>query len=137
MFRRIFLIALAVSLAACAREPAGPESAPAVTFRFVHTTHDERFVARTSDPDLIARVRAELAKPLAERALHINGVIAKGSDANAPWSWHFVEKEWTLAEMSIELCDGWPGYIEENLDTWLADVGFFCPWASRVEIELQ
>ncbi|MEX0645423.1 MAG: hypothetical protein WD076_08930 [Parvularculaceae bacterium] len=140
MIRPALLFALAFASAACARPPAddAPAAPATATFRFTHPTHDEYFVARTADPEIIAKARAELAKPLADRSLHINGVIAKGSgEVNAPWSWHFVEGEWTLAEMSIELCDGWPGYIEDNLDKWLAEVGFFCPWSSRVEAEID
>ena len=37
-----------------------------------------------------------------------------------------------MAEFSIEVCDAWPGYVEENLETWMNEVGLFCPWASRV-----
>jgi len=27
-----------------------------------------------------------------------------------------VRSSWSLAEISAEVCDGWPGYVEENLD---------------------
>ncbi|MCZ6672267.1 MAG: hypothetical protein O7C75_04930, partial [Verrucomicrobia bacterium] len=104
---------------------------------FVHTTHNEIFYAETSDPSVIAIVREELKKPLADRSLHMNGRIDRGANGpNGKWSWYYIANEWTLAEMSMELCDSWPSYVEENLDTWLEEVGSLCPWASRVSREL-
>lgn len=124
-------------LASCACAASG-EDAGVVVFEFVHPTHDERFRAATGDAAVIAAARAQLALPLEQRALHINGDIEAGDDGvNAPWSWHFVRTSWSLAEISAEVCDGWPGYIEENLDAWLASPGFFCPWSSRVSAELR
>lgn len=37
-----------------------------------------------------------------------------------------------VPDIAIELCDGRPGYIEENLTEWLAQVGTYCPWGARV-----
>jgi hypothetical protein len=107
-------------------------------FEFTHPTHDETFYALTDDPSIIAMARAELAKPLDDRTLHINGVIDKGdAGVNAPWSWHFKTGEWTLSAFSIELCDGWPGYVEEDVDRWLANSKSFCPWSSRLAGEKE
>lgn len=92
--------------------------------------------ASTSDSILIEKVRAEMKRPLAERSLHINGVIAKGGEGNSPWKWHFVQDQWTLAELSAELCDGQPSLIDESLDERLNRVGSYCPWSSRVAKEL-
>lgn len=112
-----------------------PVAAP-VVFEFVHPSHSEHFFAATSDPSVIAAARAELALPLDQRMLHMHGDIEAGDGGvNAPWSWHFVDGSWTLAEISAEVCDGWPSYIEENLDEWLKSPGYFCPWSSRVLAE--
>jgi len=37
-----------------------------------------------------------------------------------------------MAEVSIELCDGTPSFVEENLDYWLDTVHTYCPWSSKV-----
>ena len=37
-----------------------------------------------------------------------------------------------MAEVTIELCDGTPSIIENNLDEWLDVVGQFCPWDARL-----
>jgi len=109
-----------------------------VRFEFIHQGHRETFYAETDDPRLIAKVREELKKPLSQRTLHIHGLIARDANGvNDPWHWHYVNGNWGLTEMSMELCDGWPSYVETHLDDWLKKVGSFCPWDSRVVRELE
>jgi hypothetical protein len=96
---------------------------------------DTAFVACASNPGLIQEVLDELTKPLSDRR-HINRPIAAsdgGHNFNAPhrFVWHFVPDQWSLAGISIELCDGRPySDVEQNLHYWLYQVGRFCPWAS-------
>ncbi len=109
-------------------------------YKFTHESDDIEysFVAKTSNSDVIARVEEELEKPFDERRLHINGVIERGTkDYNDNWSWHFVENQWALAEISTEVCDGRPSFVEEDIDYWVDQVGRFCPWSSRVETEVN
>lgn len=51
---------------------------------------------------------------------------------NAPWSWHLDPDSVAFADFAIELCDGCPMFVEEDLDYWLHDVGQYCPWSSEV-----
>jgi hypothetical protein len=37
-----------------------------------------------------------------------------------------------MAEMTIELCDGLPSYVENDLDYWVDTVGRFCPWQAEL-----
>ena len=107
-------------------------------FEFVDTTHNETFVAATADPEVIDNVESQLTKPKDERNLHINGAIARGErDYNPGYPWHFVEGEWNLAEVSVEVCDGRPSFVTDDLDYWVDDVGRFCPWSSRVDREVD
>jgi hypothetical protein len=112
----------------------------AKSFRFgMHfdASGTEDFIAKTSDPELIDIIAAELENPPYQRFLHIHGRIERGNDGyNLNWSWHFVSGEWDLAEMSIEVCDGTPSYVEENLDEWLSMQDSFCPWDSYVKEEV-
>ena len=125
------LAVAALILAACANTAAeGSREGALATFVIVQPSHNERLVVRTSDPTVIA------AKPLAERTLHLHGRLLRGDGGyNEGWSWRV--EEWSLVEMSMELCDGWPSDVEEKLDYWVNSVGSFCPWASRVEAELD
>jgi len=63
------------------------------------------------------------------------GTILRGSGEgghNEPWSWHIDPERVAMAEITIELCDAAPGYIEDNLDTWLETVGQYCPWSAEL-----
>lgn len=138
MLSAIIRIALAVSLfgqLGCSGD--SEKNHNMVRFEFIHTSRDEVMIVETSDEATVAKVRAELQRPMKERTLHISGIIAKGTAANSrEWSWHFIPGQWSMTENSMELCDSWPSYIEENLETWIGEVGIFCPWASRVNKEL-
>lgn len=131
-------IALLLSLSSCTTSSNGDN-----TTRYFEFTHKDEeitysFIAKTSDPDVISTVEEELNKPFSERSLHINGDIARGNDGhNTNWSWHFIPGEWNLVELSAEVCDGRPGMVEEDLDYWVDQVGYFCPWSSRVLQEVE
>jgi hypothetical protein len=124
------IIAGALSIWACS-----PVSNRTV-FEFEHPADDRgrvTLVAITDKPAIIEKARAELAKSPNQRRLHINGPIARGDGGhNTGWRWHFVPNEWDLAEISIEVCDGQPSYVDQHLDAWLRDVGRYCPWSSRI-----
>lgn len=103
---------------------------------------DSSCVACTSDPDVIADVNQQLSIPFMQRNKHINGAIAAGNayvnkNAHYNFLWHFKVNEWSLREMSMEVCDGRP-YSDVDLDTayWLNTIGFFCPWSSIVAAEI-
>lgn len=109
-------------------------------YEFSHESDDINYtiVAKTSDPDVIAKVEQELSLPFEERSMHINGPITRDNPGyNSNWSWHFVENRWDLVEISAEVCDGRPSFVEEELDYWVDTVGRFCPWGARVEREVN
>lgn len=92
----------------------------------------EDVFAVTTDAAVIAEVEKDLKVPIAQRRM-ITGPIATGNGGvNGKWTWHFVPDQWTLAEMSIELCDGSPSYVEAHRDEWIRDVKRYCPWSSGV-----
>jgi hypothetical protein len=51
---------------------------------------------------------------------------------NQPWSWHIDSEDIHMAEMTIELCDGLPSHVENDLDYWVDTVGRFCPWQATL-----
>jgi len=62
-----------------------------------------------------------------------SGRVVKGQvQYNKPWSWHIDGEDVTMAEVTIELCDGTPSYLEAHLDDWIQNVGYFCPWSARL-----
>ena len=62
-----------------------------------------------------------------------SGKLIEGSVSyNEPWSWHIDPEDIHMAELTIELCDGTPSQVEENLDYWLSAVKRFCPWSATI-----
>jgi len=64
-----------------------------------------------------------------------NGPLLRGPGAgmhNIPWSWHLDPELTEMAEMTIEVCDGTPEFVEEDLEYWLNQVGQYCPWSARL-----
>lgn len=118
------------------RDKAADNQEKEVVFEF-ETTGNEHFVARTSDPVVIENAREQLSQPEDKRNLFISGKIARGREQNTRWNWHFVPDKWDLVETSIEVCDGRPSFVEQNLDYWVDEVGRFCPWSSRVLKEVE
>jgi len=110
-------------------------------FEFVHTATDTTFIAWTADTAVINDALAQLQLPEAERGMHINGEIERLPDPckglNKNWSWYFVPGKWQLAEVSIEVCDGTPMFVEDNLSEFTDNVGRYCPWGSYVLREVQ
>ena len=68
----------------------------------------------------------------AQRVPNFLEVIPAPSCVDPQWSWHVDPAAVEWADFTIELCDGRPSYIEENLCTWLEQVGSWCPWSARV-----
>ena len=68
-----------------------------------------------------------------------NGAIREGpglADHNAPWSWHLDPEDIEMAEVAMELCDGAPWFVEEELDQFIETAGRYCPWsAALVSVE--
>jgi hypothetical protein len=98
---------------------------------FVVDVSGERFVMRATDPDTIRQAMAILSG--AENRFPIGPLLRGDGGFNAPWSWHMDPEQVRLTEVAVEVCDGRPSYVEENLDDFLM-VGY-CPWSGRIVSE--
>jgi hypothetical protein len=97
------------------------------------------FVAWTDIGQVQQKVDAQLSLPFAERNMHINGAILEDDRVcmvNPGWGWYFDPADWELTDISIELCDGNPQYVQVNLEDYL-HIGRYCPWGSRVLEEID
>ncbi|MEV4637849.1 hypothetical protein AB0J80_10885 [Actinoplanes sp. NPDC049548] len=86
-----------------------------------------RFRMRVTDPAAIAQVRANHAGT-EEWPTHPIGTIVygKGSGDNTGYSWYLTDVQ--MVEMSAEVCDGLPSYVERHAVT----SPYYCPWAAKV-----
>ena len=126
----VVFITLAV-LVGC-QDPAQDDLNNYRVFEFEVTADKTRMRAKASSEELIRSLEVELAVPFEQRSHHVNGAIARGTNGNMGWSWHYVPDEWSLAEVSMELCDGVPSDIDGNPSYWIDTVGTFCPWSARL-----
>jgi len=141
MFQRMLIttVLMALILGAC-NSTGNEDTTKAKYYKFERAdgTGDDSFIAKTSDPDVIVTVENQLDKPMDKRNMFIIGDIKGGNDGyNNGWSWHFTPNEWNMAEVSVEVCDGTPQGVEGNLDYWINQVGYFCPWSYRVASEVN
>ena len=116
---------LALLALACG-EPTEPQPEAVFEIRVV----DETFRVGVNDPVQIDSFAARLASG-AEG--NISGELVAGSGGvNEPWSWHLDPETVEVADITIEVCDGLPSFVEEDLDYWLGTVERYCPWGVKV-----
>ena len=140
----IALLAATALFAACGTAPAAPTAAPAsptappavspspsgavvVTFQ----VGDEQYRILLTDADDIAVAQRLLA---GEEAPSIpNGLIVRGDPGvNTGYSWHIDPASVEFADMTIELCDGLPSFVEDGT----LEGDRFCPWGAGV-VDIQ
>jgi hypothetical protein len=124
-------LALGAFAAACDDSSTGPDEQAAV---FIIEVVDETFRIRIEDPDLVAQARRILGGEEPQKI--VTGQLAAGDGGfNDPWSWHLVPETVGFAEAAIELCDGKPSFVEDDLSYWLNTVGTYCPWSAQIIAE--
>jgi hypothetical protein len=97
----------------------------------------ERFRVWTTNPQTIHDLH-ELLQGTSTANIP-NGRILRGpgrAKHNAPYHWHLDSQDITMADAKIEVCDGLPSYVEENVDEFVERVRRYCPWAAKL-VELQ
>lgn len=103
--------------------PAG-SSGVIVTFE----VSGEQYRVLVTDPAQIEIAQKLLA---GEEAPSIpNGLIVRGGDGgvNTGWSWHIDPDDFAFADMTTEVCDGRPSYVEDGS----LSGDRFCPWSATV-----
>jgi len=91
---------------------------------------DEQYRIKIIDPEQVDIARRLFAGK--EAPSIPNGRIVRGvTGVNTGWSWHIDPSDFEFADVTIELCDGLPSYVEDG--TLTGDN--FCPWSAEL-IEL-
>jgi len=124
----LVVVAGTSALAACDRNPNRPGTTEAV-FR-VSACSTQTFNIRLTDPQLIQQAQGLIGQ--AQQRI-VTGRLAPGDGGfNQPWSWYLLPETVQFADVTIELCDGCPRMVEDDLGYWIDTVGQFCPWSSRI-----
>jgi hypothetical protein len=93
--------------------------------------HGDSYVLPLVDPAAIDHARALITAPPGDLSSIVVARIASGADgvnrdqlaSGAPaWSWHVTEFL-EFADFTAEILDGWPTFVEEDVDGWIANTG--------------
>lgn len=120
----VFLACLTpIAFAGCA--PSGPTVA---TFE---VAGQETYRIELATPELIRHARDLMAGEDVARIP--NGRIVRDDPGisdpiNEPWSWHIDPATLEFADITTEVCDGLPQYVEDG--TLTSD--YFCPWSAEI-----
>lgn len=98
-----------------------------VTFQVI----DERYSIFITDENTIRQV-FDVQRGESDARIPSGRIVDGPVFYNQPWSWHIDPQDIHMAELTIELCDGTPSMVEENLEYWLDTVGRFCPWSAEI-----
>jgi hypothetical protein len=142
--RVIVGISLLLAFAGCARLD------PNAVYFLVserETFHGDSFIIPLTDPEHIAHARALIQNPdttdapivtaAIERCDACNGVNRDMLNGGARWSWCVTRID-GFADNTIEIYDGWPTYVEKNMDAWFENTdGYIGFWSYTVTRELS
>jgi len=116
-------LAVAAALTSIVPASTGPT---VVTFE-VAGYADETYKIELATPELIEHVKQIMAGE--DVALIPNGLVVRDDPSvNAPWSWHIDPASLNFADVTTEVCDGLPSYVEDGTVT----SPYYCPWVTKV-----
>jgi hypothetical protein len=114
---------------------AGTTTVPALVT--VRVADLEDFVVRVTDQDVLDTM-IEICLGL-HGPMNVTGDLLTGNQgynhdalSGSYWSWHLDEDTVALADMSMEICDGRPSFVDGDLHFWLTFVGHYCPWSCDI-----
>jgi hypothetical protein len=130
--------------AACSAAEAAP-IAFLVAERPGAVVHGDSYVLVLEAQADLDHARALIQDAVAAGAPIVTARIAAGADGlnrdhrapgAPPWSWHLTQFD-GFADLTIELCDGWPAFVEADVAGWIANTeGQICFWQYTVVEEL-
>ncbi|HLP47976.1 MAG TPA: hypothetical protein VK469_18680 [Candidatus Kapabacteria bacterium] len=108
------------------------------------SNHGDSFILPLTDPGHIAAAEniingtAPAQIVVAKIDYGSGDGVYKNKDLLSPnkrvWSWH-VKEFLNFADVTIEIYDGWPTYVEDNLDQWMQNtngtIGFWLYTVTR------
>jgi hypothetical protein len=113
------------SLATPITSPVPPvEGAVVVTFR---AADGAVWRQRLTDPVDIG-IANEIAAGLRDQMIPNGKIVRNDPDVNEGWSWHIDPDDFEWAEITMEVCDGLPVFVEDG--TLTSDR--FCPWTAQI-----
>ena len=120
----------AVVAAACSSDEDTLFAPPMEDARFVVQVVNETFTIKVTNPSAYADLEA---RRKSGQIGVISGRIVRGDGGfNTGYSWHLDPATVEVVDLAIEVCDGRPSDLEEDLDYWADTVKNYCPWGAKV-----
>src|SRR5262245_27910740 len=84
------------------------------------------FVIRLYDVNKISQARTLIST--SDKVISVGGTVVNGGVSyNPTWSFSLDPASIYFFEIQVEVCDGTPEYVEENLIDWVGKD--WCPWS--------
>jgi hypothetical protein len=157
---RLLLASAALScvLAGCGGSDVGaPQPVPVASFTPAPVAFDQaatfvvrvgegdgtqRFVVKITDPSTLEVARRSMNGELQTRPIVTGELRAGGGGFNRDpftgrvWNWHLDPSTVRFVDNSVEIYDGRPTDIEDDLPYWLNKMGRYAPWGNVFEREI-
>lgn len=116
-------IVASMFMAGCALLAGCTAQNPVATFQVV----DQTYKIELATPELVEHAHQLLDGE--DVASIPNGLIVRDDPGvNAPWSWHIDPDSLEFADVTTEVCDGLPEYVEDGTLT----SPYYCPWDATI-----
>ena len=128
MFQKLAVLILPLLILICGCGSDNPVDQPPMGQYFTVQVAAEQFTMLVTDP---ATIQLALDNLNGKNQMHPNGRIMTGNGGfNHLWNWHFVPDSVRMVEVSVEVCDGLPSYVNSHINDFMA-VGY-CPWSAKI-----
>ena len=117
------VLVIGIAVTAIALITSAANRHPVATFQVV----GEQYKIELATPELVAHAEALLAGEDVA-SIPLGRVVRDDPSVNAPWSWHIDPATLEFADMTIEVCDGLPSYVEDETVT----SPDYCPWSAKI-----
>lgn len=129
----VLVSAFTVSAAAACSSPTEPSAELKGGVVAVYDVSGERFSVFVRNSAAVQRlIRIRNGENLGQIP---NGRILRGAGAanhNTPHAWHLDPDDISIVDVAIEVCDGRPSYVDENIAEYVDVVGRYCPWGAKL-----
>ena len=120
------LIVIILVFSGCSTED--PVNQPSEGQYFTVQVVNEQFVMFVTDP---ITIRLAMDNFAGRNQMHPSGRILSGNGGyNGTWGWHYIPETVQMVDVSIEVCDGLPSYVNGHVSDFIA-VGY-CPWSGKI-----
>lgn len=92
---------------------------------------EEQYSIFVTNKDTIEQIYA-LQRGESNAGIPIGRVLRGAVSYNKPWNWHIDSEEISMTEMTVEVSDGLPSHVENDIAYWVDNVRYFSPWGAEL-----